>query len=91
MGYVTNDTITTVDHLRDALAELNEGGVDRAAILLFARAGVFELSSTWLLVCTDPDAEWFFLRDPDDTGEWELAPLNLLPLFDSSHLVAVQS
>ncbi len=84
---ITNDTITTIDHLRDALDELNyEVGVDRATIILYN--GTRPVESLFFLVATDPDGEWFFLADRADNGKWRHVRLDELPPFTGSHLVA---
>lgn len=86
---ITNDTITTIDHLRDVLNELNfDAGEDRAAIILYTGSTIAPQSNLFFLVATDPDGEWFFLADPSDKGKWRHFALGDLPTFHASHLIA---
>lgn len=89
MSLLVNESVGDVGHLRNALDELNfDAGVDRAALLIFGGTRLRPTSALFFLVCTDPDGEWRFLSDPDDTGEWQLVGLDRLPLFSSSYLMA---
>lgn len=80
--------------LEDCLENLRESGASEVVILMntaISHSSEFSFNQDvtspsptnhqmYHLVCTDPDGEWFWLNDPDDTG-WLFVkrnPLNLL-------------